>query len=80
MFRLAEVSVTSYRHGMTTATEVQIAGVPWPAYKLMALAIGVLVLVAVGLFTMSLAPAVLVGAATSALTWLGLGVLRPSGV
>lgn len=60
---------------MTTATEVQIAGVPWPAYKLVALAIGLLVLVVVGLFTMSLAPAVLAGTAASVLTWLGLAAL-----
>ena len=53
--------------------EVDIAGVPWPAYKLIALAIGVLVLVVVGVATMSAAPAVLSAAAAATVVWLGLG-------
>ncbi|BBZ28378.1 hypothetical protein MMAD_26730 [Mycolicibacterium madagascariense] len=60
---------------MTIATEVQIAGVPWPVYKLLALAIGALVLVVVGLITTSLAPAVLAGSAAAAVTWLALSIV-----
>jgi hypothetical protein len=63
---------------MTTSTEVRIAGVPWPAYKLIALAVGALVLVVVGLATMSAAPAVLGGAAAAVLVWLGLGLFNSS--
>lgn len=57
---------------MTTSTEVRIAGVPWPAYKLIALALGFLVLLVVGLMTASSATAVLAGAATGAVAWIGL--------
>ncbi len=39
--------------------QVDIAGVPWPTYKLIALAVGALVLVVVGVATMNAAPAVL---------------------
>lgn len=53
--------------------EVDIAGVPWPTYKLIALAIGALVLVVVGVATMSAAPAVLSAAAAAIVVWLGLG-------
>lgn len=56
-----------------TDAEVRIAGVPWPAYKLIALAIGALVLVVVGVATMSAAPAVLSAAAAATVVWLGLG-------
>ena len=52
-----------YRDGMTTPTEVRIAGVPWPVYKLAALAVGMLVLVLVGLVTTSIGPAVVAAAA-----------------
>ncbi|MDX1891039.1 hypothetical protein [Mycolicibacterium sp. 050158] len=58
---------------MTTSTEVHIAGVPWPTYKLVALAIGALVLVVVGVATASAATAVLSASATAALIWLALG-------
>lgn len=74
MFRLPETLVTSYRESMTTSTEVQIAGVPWPAYKLIALAVGALVAVVVGLVTMSAAPAVLSAAAAAVTVWFGLGM------
>jgi hypothetical protein len=60
---------------MTTPTEVHIAGIAWPAYKLIALAIGVLVLVVVGLATTNAAPAVLSAAGIGAIVWLGLGVV-----
>ncbi|CRZ14526.1 hypothetical protein [Mycolicibacterium neworleansense] len=58
--------------------QVDIAGVPWPTYKLIALAIGALVLVVVGAATMSAAPAVLSSAAVTLLVWLGLGRMSPS--
>ncbi|MDT5340182.1 MAG: hypothetical protein QOD90_5687 [Mycobacterium sp.] len=63
---------------MTTPTEVHIAGVPWPAYKVIALAIGALVAVVVGLTTMSAAPAVLSAAAAAVIVWLGLGLFSSS--
>ncbi|MFV8164544.1 hypothetical protein ACNQVK_21095 [Mycobacterium sp. 134] len=58
--------------------QVDIAGVPWPTYKLIALAIGALVLVVVGVATMSTAPAVLSAAAVTIAVWLGLGRFSPS--
>jgi hypothetical protein len=63
---------------MTTPTEVHIAGVPWPAYKVIALAIGALVALVVGLTTMSAAPAVLSAAAAAVIVWLGLGLFSSS--
>lgn len=63
---------------MTTPTEVPIAGVAWPVYKLVALAIGTLVLVVVGVVTLSAAPAVLSAAASTAIVWLGLGAFEHS--
>ncbi|TFV60706.1 hypothetical protein E4P42_04285 [Mycobacterium sp. PS03-16] len=54
--------------------EIPVAGVPWPAYKLLALAVGFLVLVVVGAATMSAAPAVLSGAAAATVVWLVLGL------
>lgn len=58
--------------------EISIAGVPWPAYKLIALAVGAIVLVVVGVVTMSSAPAVLSAAAAATLVWLGLGTFSSS--
>jgi hypothetical protein len=58
---------------VTTRDEISIAGVPWPVYKLLALAIAVIVLGIVGFATMSAAPAVLAAAAAGTLVWLGLG-------
>lgn len=55
---------------MTTHTEIPIAGVPWPAYKLFALMVGVLVLAVVGMVTASLGPAVLTAAASATLVWV----------
>jgi hypothetical protein len=54
-------------------TEVTIAGVPWPRYKVVALVVGLIVAFVVGVVTMNPAPAVLAGAASGALTWLVLG-------
>jgi hypothetical protein len=63
---------------MNTSTEVRIAGVPWPAYKLVALAVGALVLVVVGFATASAAPAVLAAAMATAVVWLSLGAFTSS--
>lgn len=57
--------------------QVDIAGVPWPTYKLIALAVGALVLVVVGVATLSAAAAVLSAAAAVIVVWLGLGHLSP---
>lgn len=53
-------------------TQVCIAGVPWPVYKLVALLLGALTFVVVGAVTAQAAPAVLIAAATSTLVWLAL--------
>lgn len=50
-----------------------IAGVAWPLYKVVALALGFAVFVLVGVVTMAAAPAVLAGAAAGALVWVTLG-------
>ncbi|HKP42278.1 hypothetical protein [Mycobacterium sp.] len=63
---------------MTVRDQVSIAGVPWPVYKLLALAIGFLVLAVVAVVTGSAAPAVVAGAAAGTLVWLGLGVFQSS--
>lgn len=63
---------------MTTPTEVHIAGVPWPLYKLVALAVGALVLVIVILVTSTTGPAVVAAAAAATVTWMGLGVINAS--
>ena len=60
---------------MTTSTEVRIAGVPWPAYKLVALAIGALVLVVVGVAAADVGSAVLAATAATTVVWLGLGLI-----
>ncbi len=59
---------------MTVRDEVLIAGVPWPVYKLAALLVGAVVLIAVGAVTASAAPAVLAAAASAAAVGLGLRV------
>lgn len=61
---------------MTTPSEVHIAGVPWPAYKVLALAVGALVFVAVGVVTATAAPAVLSGTAAAVAVWVGQALLR----
>ncbi|MEV3904428.1 MULTISPECIES: hypothetical protein [unclassified Mycobacterium] len=64
-----------FRSTVSRATcDVSVAGVPWPAYKVIALMLGALVTVIVGLAAMSAAPAVLAGAAAATVAWLGLGV------
>jgi hypothetical protein len=59
--------------------EIEIAGVPWPAYKLLALVLGLAVLAIVAVTTASAAPAVLGGAATATVAWLGLSVFHREG-
>lgn len=76
VFRLPENSLTSYRQTVTVGDEVSIAGVPWPVYKLLALAVGFIVLVIVAIATTSAAPSVLAAAAAGTVVWLGLGAVR----
>ena len=64
---------------MTTPSEVRIAGVPWPLYKLVSLAIGVLVLVVVGVATASVGSAVVAGFAAATVVWLALSIFRSAG-
>lgn len=68
---------------MTTAERprqyVPIAGVPWPAYKLVALAIGLITLLGVGALTASAAAAVLTAAGSCTAVWLAWGLLHPPG-
>ena len=59
---------------MTVRDEVLIAGVAWPVYKLVALLVGAVVLIAVGVVTAAAAPAVLTAAASGPAVWLGLRV------
>jgi len=75
---LPETSLTSYREIVTTRDEISIAGVPWPVYKLLALAVAVIVLAIVAFATMSAAPAVLAAAAAGTVVWLGLGAFASS--
>lgn len=63
---------------MTTPTEVRIAGVPWPLYKLIALAVGLVVLVVVGLATATVGPAVVAAFAAAAVVWLALSIFSSS--
>ncbi|WP_396930185.1 hypothetical protein [Mycolicibacterium sp.] len=61
---------------MTSLDQVQIAGVPWPRYKLVALLLGMIVFAVVGVVTMNPAPAVLMAAGTSTSVWLAFGIRR----
>ncbi|KWX57019.1 hypothetical protein [Mycobacterium sp. NAZ190054] len=56
------------------ATSFSIAGVPWPAYKVISLLAGFFVFVVVGAATMSAGPAVLSGAGAATVLWLTLGL------
>lgn len=62
----------------STDSKVLIAGVPWPIYKLIALAVGFLVLGIVGVVTTSAAPSVLAGAAAATVVWVVLGAVHAS--
>jgi hypothetical protein len=80
---LPETQLDGYPEDVTTAgsfrttasrmaCDVSVAGVPWPAYKLAALLLGLVVALVVGLVTLSAAPAVLAGAAIGTVAWVGL--------
>ena len=58
------------------AAEISVAGVPWPAYKVVALVVGFLVFGIVLVTTTTAAPAVLGGAAAASAVWLGLGLFH----
>jgi hypothetical protein len=64
---------------MTVRDEVTIAGVPWPVYKLLALAIGLVVMVIVAVATGNAAPSVLAAAAAGTVVWLALSPFHSSG-
>jgi hypothetical protein len=83
---LPETLDTSYRYKMTSVehwrsavqtdhAHIRIAGVPWPTYKLIALAAGLAVLVIIGAVTASPAAAVLSGAAVASALWIVLGLV-----
>ena len=57
-------------------SQVLIAGVPWPIYKLVALLAGLSVLLIVGIATGSAAPAVLSAAAVATVVWVVLGIAQ----
>jgi len=61
---------------VTVRDQVSIAGVPWPVYKLLALAVAAVVLVTVAIVTASAAPSVLAAAAAGTVVWLGLGAFQ----
>jgi uncharacterized membrane protein YqjE len=61
-----------------TPGQVLIAGVPWPVYKLSAVAAGLAVLLIVGVLTGTAGTAVVAGSAVSAVVWLAMGVRGPS--
>jgi hypothetical protein len=54
--------------------EVSIAGVPWPAYKVLALVVGFLMFAVVGVLTTTVGAGVLTGAAVGTLIWVGFGL------
>jgi hypothetical protein len=60
------------------ACDVSIAGVPWPAYKVIALIVALVTFVVVGAWTLSAAPAVLAAAAAATASWVGFGVVCAS--
>jgi len=62
----------------TLSAQVPIAGVPWPLYKLVALAAGLVALLIVGVVTASAAPAVLTAAAVTTVVWVAFAARRHS--
>jgi hypothetical protein len=71
------MTTADFRSAISQPTsDVSIAGVPWPVYKVLALVVGLLVLVAVAVVTVSAASAVLAGAAAATVVWLGLSVFH----
>lgn len=71
---MPELQVASYRVTVTTQTEISVAGVPWPVHKALALIIGAVVLLVVGVLTSSLGPAVLTAAGAATVVWLTGGM------
>jgi hypothetical protein len=66
----------NFRTAAARATcDVRVAGVPWPAYKLIALVLGGVVAVVVGVATAATGTAVLAGAAVGAVVWVVFGAL-----
>lgn len=61
------------------ACDVSVAGVPWPAYKLIALVVGVVVALVVGVASAAASAAVLAGAAVGTVTWLVFSALCSTG-
>lgn len=73
-YRQVVTSVEHWRSALESDdSQVRIAGVPWPTYKLVALAIGFAVLVIVGITTATASTAVLSGAAITTVLWIVLG-------
>ncbi len=72
--------MTAVEHIRAIATsntsEVTIAGVAWPLYKVAALLTGLLVALVVGIVTMTAGPAVLAGAGVTTLVWVVLGTAQ----
>lgn len=60
------------------ACDVSVAGVPWPAYKVIALLAGLATFLVVGALTMSAAPAVLSAAGIATVSWVGFGLVCAS--
>jgi hypothetical protein len=70
-------SVEEVRAALTSSgSQIWIAGVPWPLYKLAALVVGLLIFAVVGMLTAEAGPAVLTAAATSTVIWLVFGLRR----
>ncbi|MGB2922888.1 MAG: hypothetical protein WA944_06005 [Mycobacterium sp.] len=64
-----------FREAVThPASTVSVAEVPWPAYKVLALLVGLLVFAVVMVATTTAATAVLSGAGVGTLVWLVLGL------
>jgi hypothetical protein len=63
---------------LTHASNVLVAGVPWPRHKLVALIAGVVALVLVGVLTTSAATSVLAAAAIAIVVGLALKALTRS--
>lgn len=63
-----------------TPGEIDIAGVAWPTYKLVALAVGLLVFVIVCASPAAVGSAVIAAAGSAAVVWLGLGLFHGRGL
>lgn len=66
-------SAEQFRSAIThpASREVSIAGVPWPAYKVLALVVGIVVFALVALVTLSAGPALLTATGAATVTWAG---------